>query len=98
MQLLPSARENVLIWNRCQAIENMEPLPSADKHANGAKRGKIDSRCQARINMLGAKRGKHASETVNCAGSKAPPAKRDRRLWGLISYPDLSRRFGNVEM
>ena len=82
MQLLPSARENVLIWNRCQAIENVEPLPSADKHAKGAKGGKKNNRCQARINMpTGAMCAKHASEIVNCAASKAPPAKRDRRLW-----------------
>ena len=39
------------ICNRHKARENVQPVPSAGKHATGTKRGKTFNRRQARENM-----------------------------------------------
>lgn len=65
-------------WNQCQARENvqpvqarekkknMQPAPSAGKHATTAKRGKICEWCQARENI----------QPVSSAGKSAQTTSR----------------------
>ena len=48
--------------NRYRARENLQRVPSAGKHATGAKRGKTCNGCQARENMQPVpSEGKHAT-------------------------------------
>ena len=58
--------EDGKICNRCRARENVELVPSAEKHATGAKREKTCNWCQARENV----------ELVPSAGKRATGAKR----------------------
>ena len=63
------------ICKRCQARENMQRVPSAEKHVTGAKRGKTCNRCQARENMQPVpSAGKHAAGTKRGKQAMVPSA------------------------